>query len=311
MDGLTSPTRIGASAPSAVSADRFPTFQDRYPRTPVDKSERDRDRYRGSPESVAPDRDFFVDRDKERYRYSESPAMDHNRFHRNDRDPERYHVTRSRSPDTQHPGEPRLRDRQYRIEMVDELALQQRETNLRERERQLDIERARLANAREGGYTSDTGSRSNYGGNPYGMPRRSESPGPMTSQQSLRPPPAASPHDHASNCGCQRCSAQHYASTPSLPRSRRESGALEQPQTHKAEPPTLLRPEKPKNWIRRMSMPVASLVSSNDKSQGGANNISGQNWTNMALPEADGRIKRRSFELERDRDARLGGTMRG
>jgi len=238
--------------------------------------------------------------------------VDRNRFLRDDRDRERYRMARPRSPDRHYPDELGMRDRQRRIDTVEELALQEREENLREQERQLDMERARLASAREAGYGSDTG-RIPRGGNPYGMPRRSESPGPMTSQQSLRPPLAAPAYDHSPSCGCQRCSAQHYASsTPSLPRTRRDSAAPEQPPIYKPEPPIQLRPEKPKNWIRRMSMPVASLVSSNDKKSPGVSSASAQNWTNMALPEEDGRVMRRSFELERDREAaaRFAGTTR-
>jgi hypothetical protein len=311
IDAPTSPPRsTGApSAQSGTSADRFPTFQDRHPRPPVDRSDRDRDQYRALPQSPAPERDYFGDGDKERYRYSESPTVDRNRFLRDDRDRERYRTARPRSPDRQYPDEFGTRDRQRRIDTVEELALQEREENLREQERQLGLERARLANAREAGYTSDTG-RSHRVGNPYGAPKRSESPGPMTSQQSLRPPQAAPPYDHSPSCGCQRCSAQHYASsTPSLPRTRRDSAAPEQPPIYKPDPPIMLRPEKPKNWIRRMSMPVTSLVSSNDKK---SPNTSGQNWTNMPLPEDDARIMRRSFELERDREAaaRFGGTTR-
>lgn len=225
--------------------------------------------------------------------------MDRNQFSRDERDRSPHHIPMSRSPDRDYFEELGvLGHRQRRIDAMKELSLQEREANLREQEQLLEIERVRLVNAREGGYTSDTGRRHS----PYGRPRRSESPSPMSSQQPLHP------YDHSPNCGCQRCSAQHYAST-TFSHSDRESAMAEQPTLYKPDPPILLRPEKPKGWLRRMSMPLVPLSDKKSPTVAGA---SGQLGMHMPLPEDVRLLGRRSFDLDRSREqaARFGGTTR-
>ena len=368
------PRRAGtASAQSGLSADRFPTFQDKYP-----QAVRDRDRFKSlSPTS---ERDYFDDRDKGRYRYTETPTVDRNQLLRDDHGRSPHRPLRSRSPDRDYFDELGVLDhQQLRIDAAVELSLEKRETYLREQERRLEMERAKFANAREGGYTSDTHvreggytsdtSRSHRGISPYGRPRHSESPGPitqslrpyehtspyerprrsespspMTSQQSLRPHDHSShyertgrsespspmtsqqslgrydhsspyerprrsespspmithqssrPYDHSPNCGCQRCSAQHYASTTSLSRSGRDVTKPQQQTIYKPDPPIALRSEKPKGWLRRMSMP---LVPSSDKN---LSVPSVSELRGMQTPEEGRLVGRRSFDLEDNRD---------
>lgn len=382
-----SPPRSGdtAIAQSSLSADRFPTFQDKYP-----QAVRDKDRFKVSPTLERP---YLDDRDKGRYRYAEAPAVDRNQFLRDDRDRSPHHPPRSRSPDQGYFDEMEAFDRQQQRkidEVVGLLSLQEREANLREQERRLEFERARIVNAREegyasdthareGGYTSDT-SRSRRGVSPYGRPRRSESPGPMTSQQSLRPYDLPSPHerprrsespgpmtsqqslrpydhtspyersgrsrspspmtsqqplrpydrfspyersrrpespspmpslqpsgpyDHSPNCGCQHCSAKHYASNTSLPRGR--DSTMPQQQTSYVPDSQTLRSEKPKGWLRRMSMP---LVPSTEKNLS-VPSLSGLGGRKHATPEEVRRVGRRSFDFEDQETAgRFGETTR-
>lgn len=289
LETSKSPSRSADTAivQSGLSADRFPTFQDKYPR-----SDRDMTRFRISPISQAiPDRDYLDDRDKGQY-YAETPTTDRDQFLRDGHDRSPRHPPMSRSPERNYFDELGVVDRrQRRIDTLRELSFQEREANLREQERLLEIERARLANAREGGYTSDTG-RSHRGNSPYERPRRSESPGPMTSQQSLRP------YDHSPNCGCQRCSVQHYASTTSLSRSGRDSAMAEQPPIYKPEPPIMLRPEKPKGWLRRMSLP---LIPASDKKTPGVSSEPEHSGQYLTSPEDVRRVER-SLDFERSRE---------
>ncbi|KAF8591135.1 hypothetical protein K439DRAFT_1611459 [Ramaria rubella] len=295
LDISTSSPRSGgsATAQSGSYGDHFPTFRDRYPR-----SGRDNERYKASP-ALASDQDHFDNRDNERYRYLDSPAEDRNRFHREDRDQRPYRSARPPSPDRPYYDELGVRDQLRRVDSMEKLMLREREANLREQERRLEIERRKLASAREAGYASDTSRhRPVRELSPYEAPRRSESPGPITSQQSLPP------YDHSPNCGCQRCSARHYASTPSLPRSRRDPGArVADTPIYKPEPPILLRPEKPMSWLRRLSMPV--VPSSDKRSPGPSNTYYGPSGANIVLPEEDGRIRRRSFEHNQDRETSM------
>ena len=100
--------------------------------------------------------------------------------------------------------------------------------------------------------------------------------------QSQPPSPAdrgqSSSLGHADFCGCATCSASQYRTrnTPS-PHDLRPP-----------EPPINLRPEKPKGWIRRLSMPVGNAFSLDSKK-------SNSSLRNVPLAGEDGRI-RRSFE---------------
>lgn len=90
---------------------------------------------------------------------------------------------------------------------------------------------------------------------------------------------SSSVSDHAEFCGCATCSTSKYSTrnTPS-PHDLRPP-----------EPPINLRPEKPKGWIRRLSMPNGFSLDSKKSNSSLKSN-------NLAAPTGeDGRI-RRSFE---------------
>lgn len=99
---------------------------------------------------------------------------------------------------------------------------------------------------------------------------RSQPPSPVDEGRS-------STADHADFCGCTTCSASKYKirNTPS-------AHDLRPPQ-----PPITLRPEKPKGWIRRLSMPVGNAFSLDSKKSNPA-------LKNGLATGEDGRI--RSFE---------------
>ncbi|KAJ6576525.1 hypothetical protein DFH09DRAFT_1260726 [Mycena vulgaris] len=227
-----------------------------------------------------------------------------------------------------------------------EKALQDKEREIEMRAKELELERANLRNSRAGdtprdAWESGTGSpipqlrpreRKTSFRNPSPLPRPQSQletrmppsnvannraysystthliPPSTPSQQSQSP---SSPHSstssadgsrnasqHAPYCGCQSCSVAQYK-TPSL---RSPSPNDMRP----PEKPFTLRPEKPKGWIRRLSMPVAvgnafSLDKKNnakmyslDGNKRGANGSA----TTLRNVEEDGRIGpgRRSYD---------------
>jgi hypothetical protein len=170
---------------------------------------------------------------------------------------------------------------------LDELERREREFLLRQREREVDLrarelelERAKLlAESRGGGnfeaandgYASDRARE--YGRSPPSTPgiqgrfsystthlvppagsgsitgARVSSSSSQQSQQSRSQPPSpipgsSPPNDHAPFCGCSQCSIEKYRAPPSP-----------QAPVRPEQPPLQLRPEKPKNWMRRLSMP--------------------------------------------------------
>jgi hypothetical protein len=101
---------------------------------------------------------------------------------------------------------------------------------------------------------------------------RSQPPSPANDGRSLTA-------DHAEFCGCDTCSASKYRiRNPPSPHDMRPP-----------EPPITLRPEKPKGWIRRLSMPVGNAFSLDSKKSNPSLK------TGMASPvDENGRIRRSS-----------------
>jgi hypothetical protein len=85
--------------------------------------------------------------------------------------------------------------------------------------------------------------------------------------------------DHADFCGCESCSVSKYG-TRNIPAH----------DLHPPEPPITLRPDKPKGWIRRLSMPMGNAFSLDSKKS----NPSLKKGMTSLVGE-DGRI-RRSFK---------------
>lgn len=310
--GTWSNSSVQSNMGSSSTDHRFTTFQERRHNRLVGNMG----------EGERPQPDYFDEREEQpRYSVATTPVRSGQAYPRGDWD--------------DYPGRrDRFQDRGYTQQEYDEMgtrrradpfdkqlsSLEEKEALLREQGRQIERERARLADERqreterqsererqrddrESGYASDTHMSSSYGG------RRlySASPQPISVNSEvsvLRPLPV--PADHAPNCGCQRCSAQHYRSpagamsSPSLAGSNPvgAAGNNDGPIVFKPDPPIQLRPEKPKGWFRRMSMPVASIVGSDKEKKTQSPGVAAVNPTrvHMAVPEEDVRVRRRSFE---------------
>ncbi|KAH8093709.1 hypothetical protein BXZ70DRAFT_1010307 [Cristinia sonorae] len=113
---------------------------------------------------------------------------------------------------------------------------------------------------------------------------------PTPTQYSPRPSPIQSPMvtpGHAASCGCDSCSASKYRNREVFP----SAYDLRPP-----EPPITLRPEKPKGWIRRLSMPVMANAFSSDSKKGISNlaintHSPGPYRNSLALPDEAGRLR--------------------
>ncbi|KZP25095.1 hypothetical protein FIBSPDRAFT_783504 [Athelia psychrophila] len=207
----------------------------------------------------------------------------------------------------------RLREQAEQEQKLSEQALRTREIQLEIRTRELEQDRAQFLQSRNDGYSNSSGDDSfrppenNNASNaqrrysqlepPYSPPvisrdRHSYSTThlvPPSSSSSHLPssryqsqpsspvePTRTSSSGHADFCGCATCSAAKYRmrSTPS-PHDLRPP-----------EPPITLRPEKPKGWMRRLSMPVGNAFSLDSKKSN----------SSLRTPAAeDGRMKK-SFE---------------
>ena len=203
--------------------------------------------------------------------------------------------------------ESEIRRRKQRIEELAELELKEKEFELRKRERELnqrtrDLERDRLHflhSRPESGNTSDgpKGPRNS----PFQHKRGSQSvthinlpstsslgASPTLTRPSTSHSPTRSPllpaKDHAPFCGCDSCSVSKYKAPDASPSAR----DLRPP-----EPPILLRPEKPKGWIRRLSMPSVNVAFSLDAKKD-ASAISLK--AGLPLPGENGRLRKRSYE---------------
>ncbi|KAH9941344.1 hypothetical protein B0H21DRAFT_753240 [Amylocystis lapponica] len=177
--------------------------------------------------------------------------------------------------------------RRQRIEELEELELREQEYELRIREREIEQkareverERLRLLSARGAdGYASDssrgtanrtlqrppaTTSQSRYPLYSYSTTHLvPPSSAPSSSGQPASQPssPIYRPTDHAPFCGCDTCSASKYKKQDVSPSPR----DLRPPET-----PITLRPEKPKGWIRRLSLPVMGNAFSSDSKKSSA-----------------------------------------
>lgn len=199
--------------------------------------------------------------------------------------------------------------RKQRLEELEELEFREREYELRQRERELeqrlrDMESERTRGASDG-YASDTapGRTAQSRQTPQGVPPQNRhsynaanlvppaaamSRGQSASSLSLSQPPspAAPPAEHAPYCGCHACSVAKYKySEPPSPRDMRPP-----------EPPITLRPEKPKGWMRRLSMPaVSNAFSLDSKKSAGIAGGPGVKY-NATYTQEDGKLSRRSYE---------------
>lgn len=198
-----------------------------------------------------------------------------------------------------------IRRRKQRIEELTELELKEKEYELRQRERELDqrtrdFERDRrqfLHSRPEPGNTADgpKGPRNSPFKHKRGsqsvthvnIPSTTNSSGflarPSTSHSPTRSQPLPA-KDHAPFCGCDTCSVSKYKATDVSPSPR----DLRPP-----EPPIVLRHEKPKGWIRRLSMPSVNMAFSLDAKKN-ASAVSLK--AGIPLPTEIGRLCKQSYE---------------
>jgi hypothetical protein len=205
-----------------------------------------------------------------------------------------------------------LARRRYRLDELEEMEIREREYELRQKEREiehrareLDRERARLVSARSStapvmeGFTGD-----GMGGRARGdqMPPRGRFSSSAThlalpsmstrtassTQLSSSPTstPGGGPNDHAPYCGCAACSTNKYG--------RQEQA----PSAHDLRPPEApinLRPQndKPKGWMRRLSMPVGAAFNLNDSKK---TSSPGLNRNSMSFVPEDDRSMRRTMD---------------
>ena len=198
-----------------------------------------------------------------------------------------------------------IRKRKQRIEELAELELKEKEYELRQRERELnqrarDFERDRLqflhsrpepGNASDGPkgprnspFQHKRGSKSVTHVNlPSTTSSSGVSPRPSTSHSPTRLP-VLPPKDHAPFCGCDTCSVSKYKETDACPSPR----DLRPPES-----PILLRPEKPKGWIRRLSMPSVNMGFSLDaKKNASAFSLK----AGLPLPAENGQLRKQSYD---------------
>ncbi|KZT06136.1 uncharacterized protein LAESUDRAFT_813047 [Laetiporus sulphureus 93-53] len=207
--------------------------------------------------------------------------------------------------------------RRQRIEELEELELREQELELRMKEREigrkakeLEAERARLLYTRSpdsghgsdatrggivnrlskypqlGSFPSQPPSRAQYVVHSYSTTNLQPQPTspPTSSQQSSSQPssPLFRPTDHAPYCGCEACSTSKY---------RSQESSLGAADVRPRQPPIIgIRAEKPKGWIRRLSMPVGNAFSLDSKKNLGGAGVWGgsSSRTSLVLPGEDG-----------------------
>jgi hypothetical protein len=226
--------------------------------------------------------------------------------------------------------------RRQRILELEELELREQahEIRLKEREieqraRELERDKQRLMNTRThhidspllspqkpgGQYTTrlvDSPSSSPVLGSrqpfPSTQPRPQHAPAPSmgqrfpSSQSSTSQPSSPSlyhhpsiPSDHPDSCGCETCSLSKYNSKPGMnPQTSSTNLRLQDSPVLYASNKT----EKPKGWIRRLSMPVMANAFSSESKKGissanyvtsGAGGMPHRN--SLAIPDEDGRLR--------------------
>lgn len=208
--------------------------------------------------------------------------------------------------------------RQQRVDRSHEMSLREHEHQLRLREqeinlkaKELELERARLLHAqalRSDAFLNSDGRYSapsrqlvdSPSSSPVLQPHRLQSQSSTslatpshnatynTSSSSRSPisPSSSKPIDHAPSCGCESCSIAKYRTEGRSQPSPRDLRPPEQP--------FALRPEKPKGWIRRLSMPVINATFSSDSKKGISSTSFAANSgyrNSMAFPDEDGRIR--------------------
>ncbi|KAG2146151.1 uncharacterized protein EDB93DRAFT_1227512 [Suillus bovinus] len=214
-------------------------------------------------------------------------------------------------------GEEDIRRRRQRIEQLAELELKEKEYELRQRERELnqktrDFERDRmhfLLDAR-----GDLNSTSDRLREPHATPFQhkrgsqstshlvppTNSTSPQRGSQSPSHSQPSSPlpaKDHAPFCGCDTCYVIKYH-TPEVSPSPHTDLRL-------PEPPILSYPQKPRGWIRRLSMPAAGAAISLDaKKNASATSLK------SALSSAVDNGKRRKRSLDQGISNRSVGMVR-
>lgn len=199
-------------------------------------------------------------------------------------------------------GEEDIRKRRQRIEQLVELELKEKECELRQRERELnqktrDFERDRMHFLDARGdliSASDTPrvphpipfqyKRGSQSTSHLVLPPNSTSPQRKSQSPSRSQPSSPLPaKDHAPFCGCDTCSVIKYK-TPDVSPSPRD---LRPP-----EPPIILCPEKPRGWIRRLSMPAVGAALSLDAKNASATSLK----SGLSSAVDNGRRRKRSFD---------------
>lgn len=211
--------------------------------------------------------------------------------------------------------------RKQRLQELEELELREQEYELRLKERefeqkarQLEQDRLRLLNARgllADGHESQTNLRlpaadpsnsslATQARHPYASsstqlpvsrpPQRYASQQSLTGQQPQSSSPIPRPsHAHPPYCGCEACALARDPSSHARDVARPPSPRTLAPLTLRTD-----KPDKPKGWIRRLSMPVMGNAFSSDSKKG----ISSTTYTasntgyrnSLAFPEEDGRL---------------------
>ncbi|PCH42595.1 hypothetical protein WOLCODRAFT_163906 [Wolfiporia cocos MD-104 SS10] len=226
------------------------------------------------------------------------------------------------------PAQDDITARRRRVAELEELELREQELELRMKEREieqrakeLELERARILSARgpNSGYGSDDAGIVLSGRYVPRSPNSPSAPRPRHPQHSLsttniispatrpstsyHPPsqpssPSSPPKDHAPFCGCETCSVSRY---------RGSSGGAA-PVLRDMRPVENLastRSDKPKGWIKRLSMPVMSNAFLDSKKKFGASGSIGGMDSRISLASAgeDGMLPRDAVGAIRNRSA--------